>query len=144
MSAAIPASVTDQLRCHSADFTRHGDDCADVVVAVSGEIDAANAERFATYALEGATTGHHLTVDLTKVGFFGVEGFSALHRVNVHCAGRGARWTLAVGPAVARVLRLCDPVGALPVTAGMCRPVSLQLVSQSGQGTGQQPRHMHL
>ena len=145
MSAPIPAAVTDQLHCHTADFTRTCRDGADVAVTVCGEIDASNAERFATYTLEGASTGHRLTVDLTRLEFFGVEGFFALCRVNMHCAARGVRWTLAIGPAVARVLRLCDPAGALPATtATWCRPASLQLVAQPGQGAGQKPGHVHL
>lgn len=137
MSAPMPAAAADELHCHTADLTTHSADGDEVVVTVTGEIDAANAERFAAYALEWTRPGHRLTVDLTELEFFGIEGFSALHVVNVRCAARGARWTLTVGPVVARVLRLCDPVGALPVTGATRRPVSLQLVSQPGQRAGQ-------
>ena len=145
MSAPIPAPVkTDELHCHTADLTTHCEDGDDIVVTVAGEIDAANAERFATYTLARATPAHHLTVDLARLEFFGVAGFSALHTVKLYCAARGVRWTLVVGPAVARVLRLCDPVGALPVSVATRRPASLQLVPQPGQGSGQKPRHMHL
>lgn len=143
MSAPMPTSLVDEMSCHTADLTTYCDG-ADVVVTVSGEIDAANAERFASYALDRTSTGQRLTVDLTELEFFGVEAFSALHTVNVRCAADGVRWVLTVGPAAARVLRLCDPAGALPVIRRQCAPASLQLVSESGQSPGQESRHVHL
>ena len=120
-----PAASNDELHCCAAYFMtarRRGH----TVVTVSGEIDASNAERFAAYALTRSAPGRRLTVDLTRLKFFGVEGFTALHTINTGCAAKGARWGLLPGAAVSRVLSICDPVGALPIT----RPpaASLQLV----------------
>jgi anti-anti-sigma factor len=87
-------------------------DC--VVVTADGEVDAANADALATYALEHLGESKSLIVDLTMLNFFGIEGFSALHTLNVQCAGVGVRWAVAASGAVTRVLRICDPAGALP------------------------------
>ena len=45
-----------------------------------------------------------------------VEGFSALHKIAVRCAGAGIiSWALVPGPSADRLLRLCDPDRSLPV-----------------------------
>lgn len=49
----------------------------------------------------------------TPLEFFGTEGLSALHKFNVTCAESGVRWALVPSPAVARLLRICDPEGGL-------------------------------
>lgn len=86
-----------------------------VLVTADGEIDAANAHEFARFALAQLDGTTPLLVDLTELEFFGTAGFSALHTVNVQCAGRGVRWAVSASDAVARVLRICDPDGTLPV-----------------------------
>ena len=50
-----------------------------------------------------------LALDLTGVDFFGTAGFSALHTLNVRCAGAGVEWVLVPSNAVSRLMRICDP-----------------------------------
>ena len=80
-----------------------------------------------------------LALDLTGIEFFGTAGFSALHTLNVRCAGAGVEWVLVPSTAVSRLLRICDPDSALPIAATMPAALSqlqadqrrlLQLVSE--------------
>ncbi|MGH3968330.1 MAG: STAS domain-containing protein, partial [Mycobacterium sp.] len=80
-----------------------------------------------------------LVVDLSGLEFFGTAGFSALHTINVRCAGTDVAWSLVPGRAVARLLRICDPDNTLPIAEpSAARPSVyeqsrrlLELVSQS-------------
>ena len=92
-------------------------DSATAVIVVEGEVDAANADAVGDYAAGVSSRGRQLVLDLSRLDFFGVEGFSVLRTVGAQCAANGVQWVVVPGPAVARVLRLCDPAGALP-TAG--------------------------
>jgi anti-anti-sigma factor len=101
-------------------------------IAAHGELDAANANQLTECVERYVRKSGQLVVDLRELDFFGTAGFSALHRINVVCSGAGAQWLLIPGDAVRRVLRICDPDGALPSTAS---PLSdglglLQLVPQ--------------
>jgi len=51
------------------------------------------------------------------VSFFATAGFTALHTLNVECAGKDIRWAVVSSPAVDRLLRICDPDSALPICA---------------------------
>ncbi len=86
-----------------------------LVLSVGGEIDAFNARELTDTAERQLDSCGYLVVDLGEVDFLGIQGFSALHTVNVRCAQRGLGWTLIPSPAVTRVLRICDPEGALPL-----------------------------
>ena len=55
-----------------------------------------------------------LLLDLTNLEFFGIAGFSALHRISVSCARAGIGWALVPSAAVSLLLRICDPDGLLP------------------------------
>jgi anti-anti-sigma factor len=92
-------------------------ECA--VVSADGEIDAANAGELADYAMREAVGGQYLVFDLTGVEFFGIQGFSMLHMLNVRCAKAGIRWVLVPSAAVKRVLRICDPEGGLPAATSV-------------------------
>ena len=81
-----------------------------------------------------------LVLDLSGVDFFGTAGFSALHTVNVRCAGENVDWVLVPSRAVTRLLRICDPDSALPNCTSIDAALSalqgepprlLQLVSKS-------------
>ncbi|WP_343710413.1 STAS domain-containing protein [Mycobacterium sp.] len=124
---------------HGARFTtRSGPPAA--VVAVDGDIDAANAGRFADHVQRCAAGCGCLIVDLRGVEFFGTEGFSVLHGINVRCAEAGVRWAVVPSAAVRRLLSICDPDEMLPtaptVTAALTddrRPQRLsELVPQVG------------
>ncbi|WP_328349674.1 STAS domain-containing protein [Mycobacterium sp. NBC_00419] len=88
-----------------------------LLVAAVGEIDAANSAEFFDFIQEHVAGYQQLVLDLSRLAFFGTDGFSALHTVNVRCSRSGVEWVLVPGPEVTRVLRLCDPEGAL-ATAG--------------------------
>jgi anti-anti-sigma factor len=86
------------------------------VIAAQGELDAANTDEFVEYTLRQAARCSHIILDLTGVDFFGSAGFAALHRVNHSCGAQDVDLIIVASPAVRRLLRICDPDAALPVT----------------------------
>ena len=98
----------------NARFATHWPAAESAVIRADGEIDAANAARLGDYALRTALQSQFVVVDLSGVSFFGTEGFSTLHMLNVRCAKAGVRWSMVPSAAVSRVLRICDPGGGLP------------------------------
>jgi anti-anti-sigma factor len=109
-----------------------------VVVTAHGELDASNANQLADYVQRCATHSQSLILNLSGLEFFGTAGFSALHTINVRCAGADVRWSVVPSNAVSRLLRICDPDSALPVTKSLPAVVEedeqprrlFQLVSQ--------------
>ena len=93
------------------------------VITVDGELDAANADSLAAYVQHRVGRCPRLILDLRGLEFIGTAGFSALHRINVVCSGAEVSWALAPGWAVSRLLRICDPDGALPVTTPSQEPL---------------------
>jgi anti-anti-sigma factor len=86
------------------------------VITAHGEIDASNATRLADYVQHCvAHCPSVIVVDLSSLEFFGTAGFSALHLINVRCAGANLRWAVLPGKAVSRLLRICDPDNTLPL-----------------------------
>ena len=96
------------------------------VVSAHGDIDQTNARALTEYSLAHLAHCRALLLDLTKLEFFGVAGFSALHRISVSCAPAGIGWAFIPGPAVSLLLRICDPDGLLPavdtVSTALARP----------------------
>jgi anti-anti-sigma factor len=87
-----------------------------VVVTAHGELDASNANQLADYVQRCAIHSQSVILNLSGLEFFGTAGFSALHTINVRCAGANVRWAVVPSKAVTRLLRICDPDSALPVT----------------------------
>jgi anti-anti-sigma factor len=87
-----------------------------VVVTAYGELDASNANQLADYVRRCATHSRSVILNLSGLEFFGTAGFSALHTINVRCAGADVRWAVVPSKAVSRLLQICDPDSALPVT----------------------------
>jgi anti-anti-sigma factor len=114
-----PESLIDPTDCHAAHFATRWLQPSMAVISAHGELDAANAQQFVDYALRHAAHIDRLVLDLTRVDFFGTAGFSALHTLNVRCAGEKIEWALAPSPAVTRLLRICDPDSALPISASV-------------------------
>jgi anti-anti-sigma factor len=79
-----------------------------VVVTVRGEVDASNASRLAGYLERHVAIAQALVVDVIAVDFFGAPAMAALHGVDRCCAAVGISWRLVAGPAVLRVMRVCD------------------------------------
>ena len=86
-----------------------------VLITVTGEVDAANALELSKYAEAPLDTVSRLIVDLRGLTFFGTQGFSILHRINVMCSRHAVNWVVLAGSEVDRVLQICDPDGGLPV-----------------------------
>jgi anti-anti-sigma factor len=122
-------SVVNRVDCHAAHFATRWLQPSLAVVTAHGELDAANAQEFADYALRDAPRTDHLVLDLSGVDFFGTAGFSALHTVNVRCAGEKVQWALVPSSAVTRLLRICDPDSTLPI----CRSVDVALSVVQGE-----------
>lgn len=93
------------------------------LVTVDGELDAANADQLAAYVRNAIGRSRRVILDLRGLKFIGTAGFSALHRINVVCSGAQVDWAMAPSPAVARLLRICDPDGTLPVTTAAAEPL---------------------
>ncbi|WP_197374203.1 STAS domain-containing protein [Mycolicibacterium baixiangningiae] len=123
--------------CHTARFAAATPQPSTTVVTAHGELDAANAQHLADFALQQAERA--LVLDLSGVAFFGTAGFSALHTLNVRCASANIGWVLVPSAAVSRLLRICDPDATLPwsdtvqsalsALPGEARPL-LQLVAK--------------
>jgi anti-anti-sigma factor len=113
--APIPSEPWEN---HSARFTAEwGSSC--VVITAHGELDASNAAQLADYVARCAAHSKSVIVNLSGVEFFGTAGFSALHTINVRCAGADVRWAVVPSKAVSRLLRICDPDTALPLVESM-------------------------
>jgi anti-anti-sigma factor len=109
-------------QCRTAQFSMQRDPSG-TLIAVDGELDAANADQLASYVQRNASRAQRVILDLRGLEFIGTAGFSALHRINVTCSAAQVRWAMAPSPAVARLLRVCDPDGTLPVTEAMDEPL---------------------
>ncbi|BBZ30103.1 hypothetical protein MMAD_43980 [Mycolicibacterium madagascariense] len=90
-----------------------------ILVTVTGEVDAANALTLSSYVENEMETTSRLIVDLRSLEFFGTQGFSILHRINVMCSRFAVNWVLLAGTEADRVLHICDPDGGLPVADTM-------------------------
>jgi hypothetical protein len=66
-----------------------------------------------------------LILDLGGLKFFGIEGFSTLHRISVCCARAGISWALVPSEAVFRVLRIGDPDGLLPAARTVVAAITI-------------------
>jgi anti-anti-sigma factor len=125
-----PVDHVERTDSHGAVFTARWPNPKCAVISAHGELDAANAQEFADWALRHADRTPRLILDLTGIEFFGTAGFSALHTFNVRCAGAGAEWVLVPGRAVQRLLRICDPDATFPV----CDDVEQGLAAVCGEG----------
>jgi anti-anti-sigma regulatory factor len=93
-----------------------------LTVSVSGEVDACNAKDFAVAVCEAVVDTRGVTLDLSELEFIAFDGVAALHAVNAHLTRAEIPWCVRSGPAVSRVLNLCDPEGLIPL-APPDRPV---------------------
>jgi anti-anti-sigma factor len=118
-------TTTDRAECHAARFATRWLQPSVAVITAHGELDASNTHDFTDYALRHASHLRGLVLDLTGVEFFGTAGFSALHTINVRCAGADVEWAVVPSTAVTRLLRICDPDSALPVCGTVEAALSL-------------------
>ena len=107
-------TVSQPGHLHAAVFDRRWLTTSVALLRAHGEIDATNAAALTEYALTENVRSQGVILDLHGLTFCGTEGFIALHRISVHYAAMGTPWTVIAGPAVSRLLAMCDPTGALP------------------------------
>lgn len=105
------------------------------VISVQGELDASNSTELTDCGIRNSRPRGQLVLDLSEVEFFGAGCFACLHTLNVRCAGEGIDWVLIPSAAVARVLGICDPACALPVSNEL--PAALSMLRN-------QPRQLQL
>ncbi|HEX7427008.1 MAG TPA: STAS domain-containing protein [Mycobacterium sp.] len=138
-TASTTSRPVDRTESHTASFATRWLQPSVAVITAHGDLDASNAQDFVDYTLRHAARTQRLALDLSGVDFFGTAGFSALHTLNVRCAGAGVEWVLVPSNAVSRLLRICDPDSALPIAATVPAALSrlqaeqrrlLQLVSE--------------
>ena len=109
-------------QCRTAQFSMQRD-ASGTLIAVDGELDAANADELASYVQRNVSRTNRVILDLRGLEFIGTAGFSALHRINVACSAAQVHWAMAPSPAVSRLLRVCDPDGTLPITEPTAEPL---------------------
>lgn len=85
------------------------------VISALGDIDAGNAKSFADQVCALVADDRHVFVDLSGLGFFAVDGGTALHAINAVVMRRGAAWSVIPSRGVSRVLGLCDPACLIPL-----------------------------
>jgi anti-anti-sigma factor len=85
-----------------------------VRISASGDIDASNASEVLDYVFRHGGNCRSMILDLKDVTFFATAGFSALRTIDVRSSRASVSWMLVPGPAVSRVLSICDPRRELP------------------------------
>jgi anti-anti-sigma factor len=111
-----------------------------VVLTVSGELDASNADRFDNSVRGLVCNGEPFVIDLDEVTFIGVQCFQALLRLDAACRAGGTPWALVTSPRIRPIFAVAGDT--LPVAASLAEalhsvnPVKgagLQVVSSSGR-----------
>jgi anti-anti-sigma factor len=110
-----PAPVDESQRCGRATFALRHPSATRAAVAVTGDVDALNARELGRYVEQHTHLSKQLVLDLRAVDFFGSQAFTALYYISVYCARRDVDWIIVGGPAVRRLLSICDPQGELPL-----------------------------
>lgn len=111
----LVASTSLDVSCRTR-RTSHG---TEATVSVAGEVDAANAKKFARAVRDAADSCSGVVLDLSEVPFLAFDGVSALYAISAHLLREDASWCVVASPAVSRVLKLCDPEGLIPLASGV-------------------------
>jgi anti-anti-sigma factor len=117
-SAATQAAVTSVIDCGSARLTAFESSWV-TVIAVSGQIDALNAERMNRCLSQFVTGERALILDLSDVDFLSFDGLRALLKLADKCRALGVEWAMVTGQSVRRLLRVGDPQQTLPAVGSM-------------------------
>lgn len=109
-TAAAPQAITrfGRDRADRGLFRARELSATTLLVAAVGEIDASNSGELLDYVGPLLPSYDQLVLDLSRLSFFGTDGYSALHTIDARCCRRGIDWVLVPGPEVSRVLRVCD------------------------------------
>jgi anti-anti-sigma factor len=100
-------------------FEVHHLTAARVRIAVRGDIDATNRQALGRFVERYTRVSQQLVFDLSKVDFFGTQGFTALYYVSVQCSRRDVDWIIVGSRIVHRILRICDSEAELPVVGDL-------------------------
>jgi anti-anti-sigma factor len=102
--------------CNGAQIRAH---CRDqvTVVKVTGDIDAANIDRFYDYTYRFVGEAPGLILDLSAVDFLCARGISVLFTLDRDCRTAGTQWAIVGSPFVRRLLHIGDPSDALPTAS---------------------------
>lgn len=130
--SAMPVTQAWQ-KCRTAEFTVHYGPST-CVITVQGELDAANADQLTAYVRCCAPSRQRLVLDLRGLNFIATAGLSSLHRINVVCSAAGKQWAMVPSRAVSRLLQICDPDAALPVTDSVGDAAALNAFTSAGPG----------
>ena len=84
-----------------------------VIITVEGELDASNTPQLSSYIERHQFVADRLYLDLRGVTFFATAGLAMLYRVKHEREEHGAPWRMLAGPAVRKLLRVCN-AGGLP------------------------------
>ena len=93
-----------------------------VIIAVEGELDASNTAQLSSYIERHQFLADRLYLDLREVTFCATAGLAALYRVKHQRDEQGGYWRLVAGPAVRKLLRVCN-AGGLPQLDNLDRVV---------------------
>lgn len=126
MSIAMAARPVETLPLGFLRLTR-GVLATAALITAHGELDARTARTLVNVVDDVAHHHDALIVDLGELAFFGTEGLWALNRIKAACVKHGLTAAIVAGPEVERVLRICDPAGALGLVATLDRAVSIVL-----------------
>jgi anti-anti-sigma factor len=107
-----------EIDCGAARLRPHARSLA-TVVAISGEIDASNADVVSQHIRRFLSVGTALVLDLSDVECIGVKGLRALFALDDECARSGVEWALVANPSVRLVLGAADPDNVLPVVTSV-------------------------
>jgi anti-anti-sigma factor len=105
---------TEVLDCRDARLTVRKDEHL-TVIAVTGEIYASNVDDVSRRVRTLIPPVGELIVDLSRIEFIGVAGLKVLLWVNAERARTNSPWVLVASSSVARLLRVSDPGGTLPM-----------------------------
>ena len=106
-----PAAVTVRL---------HG---PAVVVAVGGDLDASNADDVSAYVHRFVPHGPALVLDITDVGFLGVQGLRAVIGLVEECRRTGVACAVVASQSAVRLLRTVYRREVLPFAASVTEAV---------------------
>lgn len=137
MHVTPPTAPITAGSAHAATFATRWLPQSAAVITVHGELDAASAPEFATYAMRHTFHTRRLVVDLSGVEFFGTAGLAALEELDGRCSATSVAWGFTSCAVVDRVLKFST--AALPVYPTVSKALtdldvkatrSLQLVPQ--------------
>jgi anti-anti-sigma factor len=108
-------ATNESQRCGRASLSVRRTSPTRVAVAVVGELDGVNVRALGRFVERHTGVSKQLVLDLRAVDFLGVQAFTALYYISVHCARNDVDWIIVGSHPVRHVLSICDAGGELPL-----------------------------